>query len=100
MLANEIRILHFECFAEKTNFLAAMQRPPQPSSGSTRIRTKSSGQVSGKKGADRRCDFRRMGLEREMASVEKTYFGFRDIAPERFRAGRQEERIVLAPYRQ
>jgi 2-haloacid dehalogenase len=37
-----------------------------------------------------------MGFEREMAGIEETHDGVRDIALERFGARRLEERIVLA----
>jgi len=41
-----------------------------------------------------------MRFEREVTRVEEADDGTRNIALERLRAGRQEERIVLAPRRQ
>ena len=52
------------------------------------------------KGADRRGDLMRMGFKREMTGLEEAHLGVGIVAPERLRAGRQEERIVLAPDRQ
>jgi hypothetical protein len=48
--------------------------------------------------ANDRRDLRPATLEREMAGIEQTDFGLRVVALERFRAGRQKERIVLAPH--
>src|SRR5882757_224353 len=50
--------------------------------------------------ADGSRDFGGVGFQREMAGVEEAYRGVWNIALERFGAGRQEERIVLAPHRQ
>src|SRR5215467_13337446 len=50
--------------------------------------------------ADRRRDLRGMRLQREVTRVEKTHDSTRNIALERLGAGREEERVVLAPYRQ
>ena len=49
----------------------------------------------GEEVADRRRDLGGMGLQREMAGVEEADLRVRDVALERFGAGRQEERIVL-----
>src|SRR3954447_26495634 len=50
--------------------------------------------------ADGSRDFGGVGFQREMAGVEEAYRGVWNIALERFGAGRKEERIILAPYRQ
>ena len=47
---------------------------------------------------DGRGDFRGMRFQREMAGVEEAHHGARNIALEGFSAGRQKERIVLAPH--
>src|SRR5262249_27343880 len=48
--------------------------------------------------ADRGADLFVMSLEREVAGVEESYDGAGIVATKSFRAGRQEERIVLAPH--
>src|SRR5262249_1913691 len=50
--------------------------------------------------ADRRRDLLGMCFQREVAGVEEAHDGTRNIALERFRARRQEERVVLAPHRE
>src|SRR2546428_12682192 len=55
---------------------------------------------AGKEVADGRRDLRGVGLQREMAGVEEADDGVRDVALERLRARRQEERVVLAPHRE
>ena len=50
--------------------------------------------------ADGGRDFVDMCLQREVAGIEESDHRVRNIAFERFGAGRQEERIVLAPDRQ
>src|SRR4029077_18993684 len=54
----------------------------------------------GKEVADRSGDLGGMRLQREMAGIEEADDRVRDIPFERLGARRQEERIVLAPYRQ
>src|SRR5437764_3629923 len=49
--------------------------------------------------ADDGCDLWCVTFEREMAGLEQMNFGVRIVALERLRAGRQKERIVLAPHR-
>src|SRR5262245_46196623 len=51
-----------------------------------------------KKGADFSRDHGGMRLQREMAGVEEAHLRVGDVARERFRSRRQEERIVLAPH--
>jgi len=53
-----------------------------------------------KKVPDRVGDVGGVGLERKMAGVEEMHFGVRIVALERLGAGRQKERIVLAPHRE
>src|SRR5262245_16948853 len=48
--------------------------------------------------ADRRGDLVAVRLERKVAGVEEAHVCVRDVAFERLRTGRQEERIVLAPH--
>ena len=48
--------------------------------------------------ADDRRDLGSLAFEREMTGLEQVDLGVRMVALERLRAGRQEERIVLAPY--
>src|ERR1700691_1041472 len=50
--------------------------------------------------ADRGRNLRGVGLQRKMAGVEEAHDRSRDVALECLGAGRQEERIVLAPHRQ
>ena len=52
---------------------------------------------AGKEVADGRRDLGGVGLQREMAGVEEADDGVGNVALERLRARRQEERIVLAP---
>ena len=47
---------------------------------------------------DGRRDLRGVGLQREMPGLEEADDGVRDVALERLRARRQEERVVLAPH--
>ena len=37
-------------------------------------------------------------FQREMACVKEVYLSVRNVFPVRFRAGRQEENVVLAPH--
>src|SRR5438128_10698586 len=53
---------------------------------------------AGQEVADGGRDFGGVGFQREMAGVEEAYRGVRNIALERVGAGRQEERIILAPH--
>ena len=46
------------------------------------------------------CDFGDARLQREMAGIEEMHLGVGVVALEGLGAGRQEERIVLAPDRQ
>src|SRR5215469_13412912 len=50
--------------------------------------------------ADRHSDFLAVCLQRKVAGVEKTHLGTRNVALERLRTRRQEERVVLPPNRQ
>src|SRR5436309_6132544 len=50
--------------------------------------------------ADRRRDLRGMRFQREVTRVEESDDGTGNIPLERLGAGRQEERVVLAPHRQ
>src|SRR5579859_7380127 len=50
--------------------------------------------------ANGRRDLRGVGLQRKMPCIEEADDGMRHVALERLGAGRQEERIVLAPYRE
>src|SRR5262245_8087468 len=50
--------------------------------------------------ADRPGDLHGMCFQRKMARVEEVDDGARNVAPERLRARRQEERVVLAPHRE
>ena len=54
----------------------------------------------GQEFAHRHADFSCMGLQGEMAAIEEADVGRGYVAPERLGAGRDEERIVLAPYGQ
>src|SRR5262249_42628267 len=49
---------------------------------------------------DRGGDLRGVGLQREVAGVEESDQCVRNVALERLRTRRQEERIVLAPHRE
>jgi hypothetical protein len=53
-----------------------------------------------KKFTDVRGNVRSVGFQRKMPRIEEPDDGVRNIAPERLGAGRQEERIVLPPYRE
>src|SRR5262249_48775494 len=70
---------------------------PRPTDGAWARRVT---QSAGKKVADRRRDFRGMRLEREVSGVEEAHDRVGNIPLEGLRAGRQEERVVLAPHRQ
>ena len=56
-------------------------------------------QFAREKIADDGCDLGRMAFEREMPGFEEVDLGVWIIPLEGLRPGRQEERIVLAPYR-
>jgi hypothetical protein len=58
------------------------------------------GDSLGKELPDRRSDRLGVRLEREVPGLEEADVGLRDVAPERLRAGRQEEGVVPAPDRQ
>ncbi len=57
-------------------------------------------QLAGQEVADDRRDLRALAFQRKMAGVEQMDFGVRVVVFEGLSAGRQEERIVLAPYRE
>src|SRR5262245_6777933 len=48
----------------------------------------------------RRADLRGVGLQREVAGVQKAHLRVGDVAPVGLGPLRQEERVVLAPHRQ
>jgi hypothetical protein len=56
--------------------------------------------ASGEEVADRRRNLFGMRFQREMAGIEEANDRTGNVAFERLRSGRQEERIVLAPYRE
>jgi hypothetical protein len=58
------------------------------------------GQLAGEEVADDRRDLRSLALQREMTGIEQMNFRIWIVALERFSAGRQEERIILAPDRE
>jgi len=49
---------------------------------------------------DRGCDLLGVSLQGEVTGVDETNVGVGDVALEGFGPGRQEERIVPAPYRE
>ena len=49
---------------------------------------------------DRACDLLGVSLQGEVTGVDETNVGVGDVALEGFGPGRQEERIVPAPYRE
>src|ERR1700681_2230563 len=56
--------------------------------------------VAGEEFADGCGDLRGVRLQREMAGVKEADDRIGNVAPERLGAGRQKERIVLAPHRE
>src|SRR5215470_6233546 len=56
------------------------------------------GQARGQEPIDHGADLLDVGFEREMPGVEKVHLGIGNVAPERFRAGRQKERVVRSPH--
>src|SRR5215469_9805517 len=57
------------------------------------------GELTAQKLANRLANFLLVGFQSEVSGVIEMDFRPRNIALKRFRAGRQEERIVLAPDR-
>jgi hypothetical protein len=58
------------------------------------------GQLAGEEVSAARRALRSLAFQREMPGVEQMDFGIRVVSFEGLGAGRQEERIVLAPYRE
>jgi len=57
-------------------------------------------QLAGEKIADDCCDLKSLAFQREMSGIEEVNFGVWVVAFEGLSTSRQEERIVLAPYRE
>jgi DNA-binding CsgD family transcriptional regulator len=68
--------------------------------GSVRLATGATRWLSGQELADGGRDLPGVGLQGEVAGVEKADVRARDVTLEGFGASRQEERVVLAPHRE